>query len=282
MTASKDDPQKPTEKIADNTGEVSELLIEHYQGVVQLTLNRPQRLNSFTASLHSQLYQTLTELRDAPDCRAILLTGSGRAFCTGQDLNDRDPRNQAKKPDLEKTLTEQFNPLIQLIRAIPKPVVCAVNGVAAGAGANLALACDIVMAADSARFIQSFTKVGLIPDAGGSWMLPRLIGEARAKAIAMTGQAVTAQQAVDWGMIWQLSPTEKLLDDARNLASTLAGGPTKGIGATKNAIQQAGVNDFNTHLACEARWQGELGRSHDYAEGVLAFLEKRDATFKGS
>ena len=191
MTASKDDPQKPTEKIADNTGEVSELLIEHYQGVVQLTLNRPQRLNSFTASLHSQLYQTLTELRDAPDCRAILLTGSGRAFCTGQDLNDRDPRNQAKKPDLEKTLTEQFNPLIQLIRALPKPVVCAVNGVAAGAGANLALACDIVMAADSARFIQSFAKVGLIPDAGGSWMLPRLIGEARAKAIAMTGQAVT-------------------------------------------------------------------------------------------
>jgi len=179
-------------------------LLKTSNHLAEITLNRPDRLNSFTSSMHKLLYSQLEALEQSDDCRAILLTGSGRAFCTGQDLNDRDPRKLDGPPDLKTTLTEQFNPLVQKLRGLNKPVICAVNGVAAGAGANLALACDVVFAASSAKFIQSFAKVGLLPDAGGSWMLPHLIGEARAKAIAMSGLAVTAQQAADWGMIWQV------------------------------------------------------------------------------
>lgn len=261
--------------------DVDDILLACESGVAQITLNRPARMNSFTADMHSRLFNMLSELGDNQDCRSVLLTGQGKAFCTGQDLNDRDPRRLAGKPDLEKSLTEQFNPLVTLLRSINKPVVCAVNGVAAGAGANLALACDLVLAADNASFIQSFAKVGLLPDAGGSWILPRLIGEARAKAIAMTGQSVSAQQAADWGMIWQVVSGEQLMSDARSLATDLANGPTRGIAATKHAIQQSYEHTFDQHLKQEASWQGDLGRSDDYAEGVLAFLEKRKAEFSG-
>ena len=249
--------------------------------VAEVTLNRPDRLNSFTASMHTLLREKLDSLEKSDSCRCLLLTGSGRAFCTGQDLNDRDPRKSATPPDLEHTLTHQFNPLIKTIRSMRMPVICAVNGVAAGAGANLALACDIVLGAQSASFIQSFARVGLLPDAGGSWMLPRLIGEARAKAIAMTGEPVTASKASEWGMIWQVHDNDNLLPAARQLARQLAQGPTKGIAATKQAIQDAYLEPFDKHLEKEAIWQGELGRSQDYAEGVISFLEKREAEFLG-
>lgn len=260
----------------------SPILVQLQDGVGEITLNRPERLNSFTEAMHISLRASVTELEQTPDCRCLLLTGSGRGFCTGQDLNDRDPRKSASPPDLEGTLTRQFNPLISTIRNLPMPVICAVNGVAAGAGANLALACDIVMAARSASFIQSFARVGLIPDAGGTWILPRLVGEARAKAIALTGKPVSATQACDWGMIWEVHDDEELLTRARKQAQQLANGPTRGIARTKQAIQDAHLETFEQHLQKEARWQGELGRSDDYAEGVLSFLEKRDPVFRGS
>ena len=250
--------------------------------LAEITLNRPDRLNSFNPAMHRLLYDQLEALEQSIDCRAILLTGSGRAFCTGQDLNDRDPRKLDGPPDLEATLSEQFNPLVSKLRGCNKPVICAVNGVAAGAGANLALACDVVFAAESAKFIQSFAKVGLLPDAGGSWMLPRLIGEARAKAVAMSGKAVSAQQAADWGMIWQSCSDDTLMEQAREFAQALANGPTRGIAATKHAIQQSSDASLEQHLSKEAQWQGELGRSHDYREGVLAFLEKRAPDFSGN
>ncbi len=260
----------------------SPVLVKLQNQVGEITLNRPQRLNSFTEAMHQSLRESLNTMEQSPDCRCLLLTGSGRGFCTGQDLNDRDPRKAGSPPDLEATLTKQFNPLILAIRNLRMPVVCAVNGVAAGAGANLALACDIVMAARSASFIQSFARVGLIPDAGGSWILPRLVGEARAKAIAITGKPVTATQALDWGMIWEVHEDEALLMAARKLAQQLAQGPTRGIAKTKQAIQDAYKENFDQHLRQEAEWQGELGRSDDYAEGVMSFLEKRDPVFRGS
>lgn len=259
-----------------------EIQVELSNGVAEIRLNRPARLNSFTSSMHLSLRQTLKELEQSTDCRCLLLTGNGRGFCTGQDLNHRDPRKSTSRPDLEDTLTHQFNPLISTIRGLRMPVICAVNGVAAGAGANLALACDIVLAAESASFIQSFARVGLIPDAGGSWMLPRLVGEARAKAIAMTGKPVKARLACEWGMIWQVLPDDELLTAARQLANELAAGPTLGIAATKQAIQDAYQETFHQHLQNEARWQGELGRSNDYAEGVVSFLEKRNPDFTGT
>ena len=262
--------------------DTTDILVDLSCGVAEITLNRPTRMNSFTESMHRDLYNRLVALLAKDDCRAILLTGAGNAFCTGQDLNDRDPRKLSGKPDLQHSLTTQFNPLITLIRSARLPVVCAVNGVAAGAGANLALACDLVVAADNASFIQSFAKVGLLPDAGGSWILPRLVGEARAKAIAMTGLPVSAEQAMAWGMIWHVYDAGSLMSEARALAVRLANGPILGTGATKQAIQQSYDHTFEEHLQLEAQWQGDLGRSDDYAEGVVAFLEKRKAVFRGS
>jgi len=258
------------------------ILFSMTDGLAELTLNRPARLNSFTQEMHLELRSFIDDLSANPDCRCLLLTGAGRAFCTGQDLNDRDPRKRSGPPDLEATLTTLFNPLVTRIRSLEMPVVCAVNGVAAGAGANLALACDLVLAAKSARFIQSFAHVGLLPDAGGTWILPRLIGEARAKAIAITGTPVNAEEAKDWGMIWAVHDDNTLMQEARSLANQLAKGPTLGLGKTKMAIQTAYNQTFEDHLELEAKNQGQLGRSADYAEGVLAFLEKRKARFTGA
>ncbi len=249
--------------------------------IVEITLNRPDRLNSFNDVMSLALRAELEKARDDEICRAVLITGSGRSFCAGRDLNTRDPRTSNGPPDLEKSLTEITNPLVRLIRAINKPVICAVNGVAAGAGANIALACDIVLAAESANFIQSFSKVGLVPDAGGSWVLPHLIGEARAKAITMMATPVSARQAADWGMIWKAIPDENLMQEARDLACQVARGPTFGLGMTKQAIQLASDNSFDQQLDLEAEHQGRCGRSSDYAEGVTAFLEKRPAEFTG-
>jgi len=257
------------------------ILVSNHDGWREITLNRPDRLNAFNDEMHLELHAALTSAAREPLVRAVLLTGAGRGFCAGQDLASRDPSKMQAPPDLEHTLTTLFNPLVSLIRAIEKPVICAVNGVAAGAGANIALACDIVLASEKAKFIQSFAKVGLIPDAGGTWSLTHLVGPARAKALAMTGEPLPAQTAVDWGLIWKSYPEDMLMEKARALTAELAAGATFGLAQTKKAIHAAGGNDFDTQAALEARLQGDCGRTPDYREGVTAFLEKRPANFTG-
>ena len=250
-------------------------------GVLKLTLNRPDKLNSFNEEMHQALRAQLDRAHQDDDVRALLLTGAGRGFCAGQDLGDRDPRKSTEKPDLGRTLDSYYNPAIRLLRTLNKPVICAVNGVAAGAGANIAFACDIVIAGRSARFIQAFSKIGLVPDAGGSWSLPRLIGEARAKALALTAEPLGAETAADWGLIWQAVPDEDLMPQATALAEKLAAGPTLGLGLTKQLIQDAATSDLDSHLDRERDCQRAAGHSDDYAEGVTAFLEKRPAQFTG-
>jgi len=250
-------------------------------GVLTLTLNRPDKLNSFNENMHLALRDGICRAHDDAEVRAVLITGAGRGFSAGQDLGDRDPRKGGPTPDLGSTLETFYNPTIQLIRSLEKPVICAVNGVAAGAGANIAFACDIVLAARSAKFIQAFSKIGLIPDAGGSWSLARILGEPRAKALAMTAEPLMAEKAAEWGLIWKVVDDEALMTEANSLASSLAAGPTLGLGLTKKIIQAAATNSLDEHLDLERDYQRQAGRSADYAEGVTAFLEKRKAEFKG-
>jgi 2-(1,2-epoxy-1,2-dihydrophenyl)acetyl-CoA isomerase len=250
-------------------------------GVLTLTLNRPDRLNAFNDKMHMALRGELERARDDGTIRAILLTGAGRGFSAGQDLGDRDPRKGGEPPDLGHTLETFYNPTLRLIRALDKPVVAAVNGVAAGAGANIAFACDIVLAARSARFIQSFAKVGLVPDSGGTWSLPRILGEPRAKALALTGEPLPADKAAEWGLIWKVCEDSLLLEEATALAKSLAAGPTMGLALTKRLIHAAAGNSFEAQLDLERDAQRVAGRSADYAEGVTAFLDKRMPEFKG-
>jgi len=256
------------------------ILARNHGNWVEITLNRPDRLNAFNDAMHLALRAQIEGARDA-GTRAILLTGAGRGFCAGQDLGDRDPSKMDAPPDLSKTILTYYAPLVRLIRSLEFPVICAVNGVAAGAGANIALACDIVLAATSAKFIQSFAKVGLVPDAGGSFALTRLLGEARAKGLALTAAPLSATQAAEWGLIWKAVPDDVLMDEARTLTAGLANGPTLGLGLTKMAIQATTTNSLDQQLELEAAYQKICGESPDYAEGVSAFLGKRAPVFTG-
>jgi len=248
---------------------------------MEISLNRPECLNAFNEAMHKELRAAL-DIAINPSVRCVLLTGKGRGFCTGQDLSGRDPRILDAPPDLGHTLTTLYNPLIQQIAALQKPVICAVNGVAAGAGANLPLACDIVLAARSARFIQSFAKVGLIPDAGGSWHLPNILGLQRAKAWAMTAEPIDAETAERWGLVWRVYDDEQLMPEARALAQKLAVGPTQGLAACKQIMSTALSHSLSEHLAQEAQVQRQLGMSADYREGVTAFLDKRTPKYDGN
>ena len=250
-------------------------------GVLRLVLNRPDKLNSFNEEMHLALRAQIARAHEDAGVRAVLLTGAGRGFCAGQDLGDRDPRKGGPAPDLGRTLETLYNPTLRLIRSLEKPVVCAVNGVAAGAGANIAFACDIVLAARSAKFIQAFAKIGLIPDAGGSWSLARILGEPRAKALALTAEPLPAEKAADWGLIWKAVDDADLMAEATALTESLAAGPTLGLGLTKRLIQAAATNSLDEQLDMERDLQQQAGRSADYAEGVTAFLEKRPARFAG-
>lgn len=245
-----------------------------------LTLNRPDRMNAFTAEMHRTLAEAFDEAAADQGCRAVLLTGAGRGFCAGQDLSEVAAADGAA-PDLGITIESFYNPLVRRIRALQKPVICAVNGTAAGAGANIALACDIVLAARSAKFIQSFAKIGLVPDSGGTWLLPRLVGEARARGLALLGEPLPAETAADWGLIWRAVDDDRLRPEAEALAARLATEPTQGFALTKQAFDHAAANTLDAQLDLERDLQRKAGRTPDYAEGVDAFMEKRAPVFTG-
>ncbi len=249
-------------------------------GVLTLTLNRPEKLNAFNPEMHEALRRELERAAE-PQVRAVLLTGAGRAFCAGQDLSERDVSPGAAPIDLSVSLGSHYNPLVRRLRALPKPIVCAVNGVAAGAGAKIALACDVVLAARSARFVQAFSRIGLIPDSGGTYFLPRLVGTARAMGLALLAESLDAGQAEQWGLIWKAVDDAQLADESAALARRLASGPTRGYGLLKRALYASSGNSLDAQLDLERDLQREAGLSSDYREGVSAFKEKREARFQG-
>ena len=258
-------------------------ILTHSVGAVRvITLNRPASLNSFTAAMHALLLPALDAAADDSEVRAVLITGAGRGFCAGQDLSDgmgSDASLQATAPDVGAVIERLYRPLATRIRSMPIPVLAAVNGVAAGAGANFALCCDIVVAARSASFIQAFSKIGLVPDCGGTWLLPRLIGRAKAMGYAMTGDKMPAEEAERLGMIWQCVDDAALMDTALALATKLAAMSPKALAETRRTLDAATTMDFSEAITLEANTQRELGRGHDFPEGVLAFFAKRAPKF---
>ncbi|MBH0065102.1 MULTISPECIES: 2-(1,2-epoxy-1,2-dihydrophenyl)acetyl-CoA isomerase PaaG [Psychrobacter] len=257
------------------------ILVEEKNAVGYLTLNRPKQLNSFNETMHKEVVSVLKAWSKDSAIRAVVLSAEGRGFCAGQDLGDRAVAPNADAPDLGLSIETYYNPLIKLITDMPKPVICAVNGVAAGAGANIALACDLVLAAKSASFIQAFCRLGLVPDSGGTWFLPRVIGRARAMGLAMLGDKLSAEQAMAWGMIWQVVEDDALRSEASKLAEHLASQPTYGLSLIKKAINVSADNSLEDQLILERDLQRLAGRSADYKEGVQAFMQKRTPIYQG-
>jgi len=259
---------------------MSSILVSLETGVLAVTLNRPDKLNAFNPEMHEELRAAL-EQADGAEVRAVLLTGAGRAFCAGQDLSTRKVTPGAAPIDLAVSLGNYYNPLVRRLRELPKPVVCAVNGTAAGAGANIALACDLVIAARSANFVQAFSRIGLLPDSGGTWFLPRLAGSARAMGLALLGEKLSAEDAAAWGLIWKVVDDDALATEAMAITKQLAAGPTTGYGLIKQALLASASNSLDAQLELERDLQRKAGFSEDYREGVAAFLEKRKPVFKG-
>ncbi len=250
-------------------------------GIARLTLNRPDRLNSFNDAMHAEVRDALGRVRGDASARVLLLTGAGRGFCAGQDLSDRAVAAGDAPVDLGASIERNYKPLVLGLRALPLPVICAVNGVAAGAGANLAFACDLVIAAKSASFIEAFCKLGLVPDTGGTYFLPRLAGTARAMGLALLGDKISAEQAAAWGLIWQCVEDAELVAVADRLAAHFAQAPTRGLARTKQALYASPSNTLEAQLDVERDFMRELGTSDDYREGVAAFMAKRPPKFSG-
>jgi len=257
------------------------VLFELKDNIARLTLNRPDKLNSFNEAMHLEVREALNQVK-ANGARVLLITGAGRAFCAGQDLSDRQTKPGESSVDLGESIEKYYAPLVRALRALPLPVVAGVNGVAAGAGVSLALACDLVIATKSASFIQSFAKLGLIPDTGGTFFLPRLVGPARALGMAMLGDRLPAEQAAAWGLIWRCVEDEAFAGTVEQLVNTLANAPTKGLAYTKAAINRSAGNSLDQQLDLERDYMRELGYSNDFREGATAFLEKRPPKFTGT
>jgi len=256
------------------------IIFDVQEGVARLTLNRPERLNSFNTQMHGEVRAALAALAGS-GARVLVISGAGRGFCAGQDLNDRAVAPGGAPPDLADSIEKYYKPLVLALRALPMPVIAAVNGVAAGAGANIALACDLVIAARSANFVQAFCKLGLVPDSGGTWFLPRLVGTARALGLTLLGDKLSAEQAAAWGLIWRCVEDGELTAVVDGLARQLAVAPTRGLARTRQAIHEAWGRTLEQQLDIERDYQGELGRTADYAEGVAAFAAKRAPNFTG-
>ncbi|MGE9756768.1 2-(1,2-epoxy-1,2-dihydrophenyl)acetyl-CoA isomerase PaaG [Acinetobacter baumannii] len=257
------------------------IIAEEKNGVGYLTFNRPKALNSFNVDMHREVAEVLNLWTKNPDVRCVVISGEGRGFCAGQDLGDRVVDPNAEAPDLGYSIETYYNPLIKTIVNMPKPVICAVNGVAAGAGANIALACDLVIAAKSANFVQAFCRLGLVPDSAGTWFLPRAVGHARAMGLALLGDKLPAETAKEWGMIWDVVEDAELKTKVTELAERLAKQPTFGLSLIKKAIHQSSNNTFEEQVLLERDLQRIAGRSEDYREGVQAFMNKREPNFKG-
>ncbi len=257
------------------------IIAEEKNGVGYLTFNRPKALNSFNVDMHREVAEVLNLWTKNPDVRCVVISGEGRGFCAGQDLGDRVVDPNAEAPDLGYSIETYYNPLIKTIVNMPKPVICAVNGVAAGAGANIALACDLVIAAKSANFVQAFCRLGLVPDSAGTWFLPRAVGHARAMGLTLLGDKLPAETAKEWGMIWDVVEDVELKTKVTELAERLAKQPTFGLSLIKKAIHQSSNNTFDEQVLLERDLQRIAGRSEDYREGVQAFMNKREPNFKG-
>ncbi|MDC5223881.1 2-(1,2-epoxy-1,2-dihydrophenyl)acetyl-CoA isomerase PaaG [Acinetobacter baumannii] len=257
------------------------IIAEEKNGVGYLTFNRPKALNSFNVDMHREVAEVLSQWTKNPDVRCVVISGEGRGFCAGQDLGDRVVDPNADAPDLGYSIETYYNPLIKTIVNMPKPVICAVNGVAAGAGANIALACDLVIAAKSANFVQAFCRLGLVPDSAGTWFLPRAVGHARAMGLTLLGDKLPAETAKEWGMIWDVVEDAELKTKVTELAERLAKQPTFGLSLIKKAIHQSSNNTFEEQMLLERDLQRIAGRSEDYREGVQAFMNKREPNFKG-